>query len=251
MRSNSSPARLSTVVFVRFSWLVYASRLLTSIDADGQRSGYDLELTAAVAAAVTSSDGFALHTYGDPNECGSPGNACRESLGRFSRNFISFREQIDRVAPRWNGKLVYLTETNTFTGPALASPYTPLYNYADNWLNEAFALVRDYNRTRGSKPEVRSLCWFVDRNDGGWGDFSLRGSGRLAQARQDLSEEFKNPANRTGGAAPPTCSTAATGTCAGVGMGFDPPRWLRHGDVVRIEIDGLGTLSNRFVDEGA
>ncbi len=43
----------------------------------------------------------------------------------------------------------------------------------------------------------------------------------------------------------------ATGTCAGVGMGFDPPRWLRHGDVVRIEIDGLGTLSNRFVDEGA
>ena len=50
----------------------------------------------------------------------------------------------------------------------------------------AFALVRDYNRTRGSKPEVRSLCWFVDRNDGGWGDFSLRGGGRLAQARQDL-----------------------------------------------------------------
>ncbi len=170
-----------------------------------------LDWLGAVSAGLTSSDGFALHTYGDPNECGSPGNACPESLGRFSRNFISFREQIDRVAPRWNGKLVYLTETNTFTGPALASPYTPLYNYADNWLNEAFALVRDYNRTRGSKPEVRSLCWFVDRNDGGWGDFSLRGSGRLAQARQDLTEEFKNPANRPG-AAPPTCSTAGLAT---------------------------------------
>ena len=41
----------------------------------------------------------------------------------------------------------------------------------------------------------------------------------------------------------------ATGTAAGVGMGFNPPRWLRHGDVVRIEIDGIGTLSNRFVEE--
>jgi 2-keto-4-pentenoate hydratase/2-oxohepta-3-ene-1,7-dioic acid hydratase in catechol pathway len=43
----------------------------------------------------------------------------------------------------------------------------------------------------------------------------------------------------------------ATGTPAGVGMGMKPPRWLQHGDVVRIEIDGLGTLQNRFVLEGA
>jgi 2-keto-4-pentenoate hydratase/2-oxohepta-3-ene-1,7-dioic acid hydratase in catechol pathway len=43
----------------------------------------------------------------------------------------------------------------------------------------------------------------------------------------------------------------ATGTPAGVGMGFDPPRWLQHGDVVRIEVDGLGSLSNRFVQEDA
>jgi len=38
----------------------------------------------------------------------------------------------------------------------------------------------------------------------------------------------------------------ATGTPAGVGMGFDPPRWLRSGDVVRIEIDGIGAIENRF-----
>jgi 2-keto-4-pentenoate hydratase/2-oxohepta-3-ene-1,7-dioic acid hydratase in catechol pathway len=40
----------------------------------------------------------------------------------------------------------------------------------------------------------------------------------------------------------------ATGTPAGVGMGLNPPVWLKHGDVVRIEIDGIGMLSNRFVD---
>jgi 2-keto-4-pentenoate hydratase/2-oxohepta-3-ene-1,7-dioic acid hydratase in catechol pathway len=41
----------------------------------------------------------------------------------------------------------------------------------------------------------------------------------------------------------------ATGTPAGVGMGLSPPRWLQHGDVVRVEIDGIGTLQNRFVEE--
>ena len=41
----------------------------------------------------------------------------------------------------------------------------------------------------------------------------------------------------------------ATGTPAGVGMGLSPPRWLGHGDVVRIEIEGIGVLQNRFVDE--
>jgi 2-keto-4-pentenoate hydratase/2-oxohepta-3-ene-1,7-dioic acid hydratase in catechol pathway len=38
----------------------------------------------------------------------------------------------------------------------------------------------------------------------------------------------------------------ATGTPAGVGMGFKPERWLREGDVVRIEIDGIGAIENRF-----
>ena len=39
----------------------------------------------------------------------------------------------------------------------------------------------------------------------------------------------------------------ATGTPAGVGMGFAPPRWLKAGDVVKVEIDGVGAIENRFV----
>lgn len=39
----------------------------------------------------------------------------------------------------------------------------------------------------------------------------------------------------------------ATGTPAGVGMGMQPPRWLRSGDVVRIEIEGIGAIENRFI----
>jgi 2-keto-4-pentenoate hydratase/2-oxohepta-3-ene-1,7-dioic acid hydratase in catechol pathway len=36
----------------------------------------------------------------------------------------------------------------------------------------------------------------------------------------------------------------ATGTPAGVGMGMTPPTYLKSGDRVRIEIDGLGVLEN-------
>jgi 2-keto-4-pentenoate hydratase/2-oxohepta-3-ene-1,7-dioic acid hydratase in catechol pathway len=35
-----------------------------------------------------------------------------------------------------------------------------------------------------------------------------------------------------------------TGTPSGVGMYFDPPRFLGSGDVVRIEIEGLGTIEH-------
>jgi 2-keto-4-pentenoate hydratase/2-oxohepta-3-ene-1,7-dioic acid hydratase in catechol pathway len=38
----------------------------------------------------------------------------------------------------------------------------------------------------------------------------------------------------------------ATGTPAGVGMGQTPPQWLKSGDVVRIEIDGVGVIENPF-----
>jgi 2-keto-4-pentenoate hydratase/2-oxohepta-3-ene-1,7-dioic acid hydratase in catechol pathway len=41
----------------------------------------------------------------------------------------------------------------------------------------------------------------------------------------------------------------ATGTPSGVGMLMDPPRLLRAGDVVRVEIERIGAIENRVVDE--
>ena len=41
----------------------------------------------------------------------------------------------------------------------------------------------------------------------------------------------------------------STGTPAGVGIAMKPPRLLRAGDVVRIEIEGIGVLENPVVDE--
>jgi 2-keto-4-pentenoate hydratase/2-oxohepta-3-ene-1,7-dioic acid hydratase in catechol pathway len=38
-----------------------------------------------------------------------------------------------------------------------------------------------------------------------------------------------------------------TGTPSGVGMGMQPPRWLKAGDVMEAEIDGIGVLRNTVV----
>jgi 2-keto-4-pentenoate hydratase/2-oxohepta-3-ene-1,7-dioic acid hydratase in catechol pathway len=40
-----------------------------------------------------------------------------------------------------------------------------------------------------------------------------------------------------------------TGTPNGAGARFDPPKWLAAGDVVEVEVEGIGVLSNPVADE--
>ena len=78
----------------------------------------------------------------------------------------------------------------------------------------------------------------------GWVNGELRQDGRTRDLMFDIPTLIE------------TCSRGitlhpgdviATGTPAGVGMGFSPPRWLKSGDVVKVEIDGIGAIENRFV----
>jgi 5-carboxymethyl-2-hydroxymuconate isomerase len=43
----------------------------------------------------------------------------------------------------------------------------------------------------------------------------------------------------------------ATGTPTGAGARFDPPRYLKAGDVVEVQVPGIGMLRNPIVDEPA
>jgi 5-carboxymethyl-2-hydroxymuconate isomerase len=43
----------------------------------------------------------------------------------------------------------------------------------------------------------------------------------------------------------------ATGTPNGAGARFDPPRYLEPGDLVEVEVPGIGLLANRVIDEAA
>lgn len=41
-----------------------------------------------------------------------------------------------------------------------------------------------------------------------------------------------------------------TGTPSGVGLARKPPLWMKHGDTVEVEIEGLGVLTNPVCDRG-
>jgi len=43
----------------------------------------------------------------------------------------------------------------------------------------------------------------------------------------------------------------STGTPGGVAAAMNPPRFLKAGDVVRVEIEGIGAIENRVIDEPA
>jgi 2-keto-4-pentenoate hydratase/2-oxohepta-3-ene-1,7-dioic acid hydratase in catechol pathway len=43
----------------------------------------------------------------------------------------------------------------------------------------------------------------------------------------------------------------STGTPGGVAAAMKPPKWLKAGDVVRIEVEGIGSIEHRVIDEPA
>lgn len=69
----------------------------------------------------------------------------------------------------------------------------------------------------------------------------LRQDGSTAQwiyGIEDVIEELSSGMTLEAG------TIISMGTPAGVGMGFDPPRYLKSGDVVRCEVEGIGVLEN-------
>lgn len=73
-----------------------------------------------------------------------------------------------------------------------------------------------------------------------------RQSGRVRDMIHDISAQI---AHLTAAFTLEPGDVIFTGTPAGVGAGFDPPKWLKAGDRVRIEIDGLGHIENEIVPE--
>jgi hypothetical protein len=144
--------------------------------------------------ALQGVDGFALHTYGRMGTCPDPQAWCGSNQNQ-DISFRYYRSFINVMDPRWYGKPVYITEFNTDDNGATAP--NPTNNYVTDWINRASMEVRNYNATRGGKPEVRSLCWFVDSPRGAWNDFALSntGSTNLVNANTDMSEEFRVRAN--------------------------------------------------------
>jgi len=87
--------------------------------------------------------------------------------------------------------------------------------------------------------DTRVRCWVIGAN----GQADLRQDARTKDLIFDLPSLIE------------TCSRGitlypgdviATGSPAGVGMGMTPPRYLQPGESVRIEVEGIGSIENRF-----
>lgn len=81
-------------------------------------------------------------------------------------------------------------------------------------------------------PDISVSCWVNDE---------LRQEAKLSQLIFDLPTLI---ATLSAGITLQAGDVILTGTPAGVGIGFDPPRFLEPGDTVRVEASGLGSLSN-------
>ena len=91
--------------------------------------------------------------------------------------------------------------------------------------------------------------WAVsaDEVDGANLDVECRVNGEVRQRASTRDLIFDIPtliATISAGIALEPGDVIATGTPAGVGIGFDPPRFLKSGDVVEVAIAGLGRLVN-------
>ncbi|NEW76634.1 fumarylacetoacetate hydrolase family protein [Streptomyces rhizosphaericus] len=82
-------------------------------------------------------------------------------------------------------------------------------------------------------------------------DLSLRVNGEVKQDSSTRHMLFGIPrliADITSGVTLEPGDVIATGSPDGVGAGFDPPQFLRPGDVVEATIESIGTLTNPVVD---
>lgn len=89
----------------------------------------------------------------------------------------------------------------------------------------------------------------VDEIKGDALDIACRVNGELRQNANTSDLIFSIPsliATISAGLALEPGDVISTGTPAGVGIGFNPPRFLKAGDRVEVTISGIGTLSNSF-----
>lgn len=117
--------------------------------------------------------------------------------------------------------------------------------------------ARDIQRDRGQWFLGKSLdtfCpmgpWAVSRDEVDAGDVTVECwvNGELRQRANTNELVFDIPtliSDLSAGVTLRPGDLIATGTPAGVGLGFDPPRFLASGDVVRVTGTGLGVLENR------
>jgi len=118
-------------------------------------------------------------------------------------------------------------------------------NHAGQWVKgksaDSFGPIGPFIATPDEVADVQALSLWLDVNGERMQDGST--ADMIAGAYALVSYISRFFTLRPG-------DVVATGTPAGVGMGRNPPRYLAPGDVVRLEVEGLGIQEHRVVAEG-
>ena len=170
--------------------------------------GHPIHLPRHLASAEVDYEGELAVVIGKPCRNASRDRALEHVLGYTCANDVSARDwQVARGGGQWSRGKSF--DTFAPLGPALVT--------ADEITNpNALALTTTLNGERVQSSTTADMIFDVPALI----EF-LSGSTLLAPGTVIL-----------------------TGTPAGVGMARKPPRWLQPGDVVTVEIEGIGALTN-------
>lgn len=156
------------------------------------------------------------------------------------------------------GALDYEAELAVIIGPGGRSiPVADAWDHVWGYTLINDVTARDLQRDRGQwflGKALDTFCpmgpWAVSRDELDVDEVTLECwvNGELRQSASTKELIFDIPtlvADLSAGVTLHTGDIIATGTPSGVGLGFDPPRFLATGDVVRVIATGLGVLENR------
>ncbi len=148
-------------------------------------------------------------------------------IGRTTRD-VSVDEALDYVAGYCCSNDVSARDLQTLTGQWLLGKTLDKFLPLGPWLV-----------TRDEVPDPQALglrCWLNDelRQDSNTSDMIFSVAEIVSYASRYMTLEAGD--------------VISTGTPEGVIMGMDPRVWMKAGDVVSVEVDGLGRLTNRLVE---
>ncbi|MDD9955191.1 MAG: fumarylacetoacetate hydrolase family protein [Anaerolineaceae bacterium] len=147
-------------------------------------------------------------------------------IGRTTRD-VSVDEALDYVAGYCCSNDVSARDLQMLTGQWLLGKTLDKFLPLGPWLV-----------TRDEVPDPQALglrCWLNDelRQDSNTSDMIFSVAEIVSYASRYMTLEAGD--------------VISTGTPEGVIMGMDPRVWMKAGDVVSVEVDGLGRLTNRLV----
>jgi 2-keto-4-pentenoate hydratase/2-oxohepta-3-ene-1,7-dioic acid hydratase in catechol pathway len=159
--------------------------------------------------------------------------------------------------------VLFIKPTTTLTDPGASIPL-PVQSYQVDWEGELVIVIGRTARDVSEDDALQYVLGYTIANDVSARDWQMHLDKQWARGKSFDGFCPLGPALVTAADIPDTGAlflvsylsrgmtllpgtVILTGSPPGVGLGLNPPKFLRPGDVCEVEIEGIGTLRNTFV----